>query len=132
MKNSIHMQATGLVLGSVYTFCLIVFFVEWTLFNPFSFVAEIPSMSTDDRGGLLSGIGVMYLIAYGSAGIYRDTRTPNEKEEVDSGAKLYDRSYSVIAPISTRSGPDAVDIAVGVGLGIVGSGIVSDIFGIDD
>jgi len=134
-NESIHMKATGLVLGVVYLANSIAFFIEWTLYNPFSFVSKIPSMRPDQRGEILGTIVLFYLIAYIFLLIRKDflpSESSNEKVDEDSGIESYDRSYSTITPISTRSGPDVVDIAVGVGLGLVGGNIVSDILDIGD
>ena len=130
--ESVHGIATGLVLSFIYITTFIYCFTEWTLVNPFAFVSEIPTMTKDDRFGYLAGFCGCYFAAYWAAYTIVLMRSDKKKVDDDVLIESYRESYSLSEPVAIRSGPDAVDIAVGVGLGIVGGGIVSDIFGIDD
>lgn len=124
--------AIGVLLGSYYLIHLAVFFVQWELSNPFSFIADIPSETAENRLGLIGTLGMYYFFCYFAGWIIFDFKNSNSENGKEDRKDISHSSYTPLREVNASSGPDAVDIAMGVGLGIVGADIVSDIFDIGD
>lgn len=130
--KEINRLAIGVLLGSYYIICLFQFFVHWELFNPFAFIVNIPSETAEYRGGLVGGLGIYYFFSCFAGWVIFDFKNSNTEKGKEDRKDISHSSYAPLREVNVSSGPDAVDIAVGVGLGIVGGGIVSDIFDIGD
>lgn len=109
-------------------------FVTWSIPNPFAFYADIPEMTSEGRGAVLFWHLTIMMVIILFAATAADLK-PGKKRRFDD-AELAIRSTAthsntVTQPEKQKS-PDAADIAVGVGAGIVGAEAVTSILGIDD
>lgn len=118
-----------------FSFYFIGAFIMWELTNPFQWVINLPTASSEDRFGTLMLIFLYYLFTGGLTLAVISSKNPSILD--DDHPTNIARSNTVSPYHSTEtviinSGPDAVDIALGVGAGVLGADIVGGILGLDD
>lgn len=128
----------ALCLGVWFVLYSVYCFISFEIHNPIYILINLPNYTSEDRAGIIGCFIIINLIVGVISNCIKESIFDKDKKasHVDiSSVSLPSSSTikeTVYYPVETqKSGPDALDIAVGFGTGMIGAEIISDVF-LDD